>query len=905
MNDDVSAKSNISHYRIIAKIGAGGMGEVYRARDERLDRDVAIKLLPQDVAADEGRLRRFEQEAKATSALNHPNILTVYDIGEHNGASFIVSELLEGEELRDRLTEGPIPLRKTIDYAQQIVSGLAAAHERGVTHRDLKPENLFITRDDRVKILDFGLAKLREQPTSIGQGSEDATKKALTDPGVVMGTVGYMSPEQVRGQTVDHRSDIFSFGVILYEMLSGRRAFEGESVIETMHSILKEDVPDLDASAMRVPPAVEKLMRRCLEKKPDHRFHSAHDLGFALDAVASPTSSSGSGLTIAARSIDGPSAGAGDWKRYALWGAAALLLISTVVLAFLYAKRELPTAQTMRFSIAPPDKNYFVSGFALSPDGQSLAFVTRGPSGDTSLWIRSLASVDARQLGGTEDASFPFWSPDGKSIGFFAGGKLRKVDAAGGPPISLADATADPRGGTWMPDGTIIFAPNTLTPLQRVPAAGGKVSDLTTLNAEIGQTSHRWPSMLPDGKSFLYFGRGLVVERQGVYVASIDNPEPTFLVPSPVSGSYTEVDGNGYLLFVREGTLMMQRFDASNRALSGEATPLIEDILSFPGEVGPTAYTAVSAVAGNLVFRTGDQQTTRLTWYDRAGKLIEAINEPAGYHEPSISKDGGKVLYGRNEGESQQDVFLHDLVRGSRTRLTFDAASDSTGVLSPDETSVVFFSNRGETQGIYRKSTSGAGNDEPLWLDARSGTFPDSWSRDGKYIVCDKNGGPRTKVDLWILPTTPGEQPFPYLATEFEEAHAQFSPDGRWIAYTSNESGRAEVYVQSFPIGGGKWQVSTTGGDQAQWRSDGKELLYIAADNSLMTVAVSTSDSGIDVGRPTNLFAALIPGGGLTDDRNHFAVSPDGQRILLNNLVDTTFQQPLTLVLNWSREIQK
>ena len=900
----LSEGTKLGRYEIRSLIGAGGMGEVYRARDPKIGRDVAIKVLPSDFASNGERVDRLEREAQAAGSLNHPNILGIHDVDSQNGTYFVVSELLVGTELREMLDVGPIPLRKTIDYAQQIVSGLAAAHERGITHRDLKPENLFITKDDRVKILDFGLAKLREGPTNT-YGSEDATKKALTDPGVVMGTVGYMSPEQVKGLPTDQRSDIFSFGVILYEMLTGRRAFGGDSVVETMHSILKDDVPDLDESGPRVPAAVEKVMRRCLEKNPDHRFHSAHDLGFALDAVASPTSSTSSGLTSASRSLSAVSeTGPTNWHGRAAWAAAALFLISTLALGYLYYRRDEPHSQTMRFAIPPPEKNNFDSGFALSPDGRSMVYVARSSSGDTALWLRPLTSVDARQLPGTEGATFPFWSPDSRTIGFFAGGKLRKIDAAGGPPQSLADATSDPRGGTWTPDGTIIFAPNTLSPLMRIPASGGAVSEVTKLNTDIGQTSHRWPTMLPDGKHFLYFGRGGQVEKQGIYAVSIDNPEPTFLVPSPVSGGYTEAGGSGYLLFVREGTLMMQSFDAGNLALSGETIPLVENILSFPGEIGPTAYTAFSAAGGNLVYRTGDEQTTRLTWHDRDGKALEAINEVSGYHEPSLSKDGTKVLYGRNDEEGPQDIFLHDLSRGNTTRLTFDSVSDSTALLSPDETQIVYYSNRSANQGIYRKSSSGAGNDEPVWID-QMGAFPDSWSRDGKYIICDKNGGPRTKVDLWVLPMTGGEQPFPYIATEFEEAHAQFSPDGRWVVYTSNESGRPEVYVQSFPIGGGKWQISNGGGDQAQWRSDGKELFYVALDNSLMAVPIEVSGTGIDVGRPLLLFRTSIPLGGITDDRNNYAASQDGQRFLINTLADATSMQPLILVLNWAGEIKK
>lgn len=896
--------TTLGRYEIRSLLGAGGMGEVYRAYDPKIAREVAIKVLPADFASDSDRVERLEREAQAAGSLSHPNILGIYDIDSQDGTYFVVSELLVGEELRDRLNDGHIPLRKTIDYAQQIVSGLAAAHERGVIHRDLKPENLFITKDDRVKILDFGLAKLRESPTNL-HGSEDATRKALTDPGVVMGTVGYMSPEQVRGHAADQRSDIFSFGVILYEMLTGRRAFGGgDSVVETMHSILKDDVPEFEESAARVPPSVEKLMRRCLEKNPDHRFHTAHDLGFALDAVSSPTSSSGSGLTIAATALkDDAPVSRSSWLGYAAWGIAALCLIAAVGFATLYFRRGQTHVDAMRFAIPPPDKNLFNDGFALSPDGKSMAFIARGSLGETTLWVRSLNSVPPRQLSGTDGAVFPFWSPDGKTIGFFSQGKLRKIEAAGGPPQSLADTTADPRGGTWAPDGTIVFSPTTLSPLMRVSSSGGSVSEVTKLNESMAQSSHRWPMMLPDGKHFLYFGRGGAIEKQGVYAASLDDPEPKFIIPSQVAGSYTEADGIGYLLFVREKVLMIQRFDAAKLELSGDAVPLVERILAYPGEVGPTAYVAVSAAAGNLAYRTGDSQTTRLTWYDRGGKALEAINEPGAYHEPQLTSDGTKVLYSRNDTTGPQDVYLQDLVRGNTTRLTFDSASDSTAIFSPDGTQFVFFSNRGGKTGVYRKASNGAGDEVTVWIDP-NGIYPDSWSPDGKFVMCDRNGDAHTKVDLWLLPVDGGD-PILYLASEFEEGHAQFSPDGRWVAYTSNLTGKPEVYIESYPRGNGKWQISTTGGDSPQWRRDGKEIFYLAPDNNMMSVTINVTAAGVEASRPAILFPTSAPQGAITDDKNNFAVTADGQKFLINTLSNSTNAEPITLVLNWGAELKK
>lgn len=899
----ITAGTKLGRFEIRSLIGVGGMGEVYRATDPKIGRDVAIKVLPADFSADKDRVARFEQEAQAAGALNHPNILAIYDVDTQDGVLYVVSELLEGEELRARLDDGAIPLRKVTEYAQQIVSGLSAAHEKGIVHRDLKPENLFITNDDRVKILDFGLAKLREPDTNI-HGSEDATRRALTNPGVVMGTVGYMSPEQVRGLAVDHRSDIFSFGVILYEMLTGNRAFHGDSVVETMNAILKEDVDEFEDENRRIPPSFDKLMRRCLEKKPDQRFYSAHDLGFALEALSSPTTSSGSSLTTTAKALGDEPAAKSAWPGRLAWVAAALFLLTTVLMSVLYFRRVEPRSPAMRFTLGPPDKTSFAEASAISPDGQQVAFITVGAAGVTSLWVRPLAFPEPRLLAGTEGALFPFWSPDSRSIGYFAGGKLRKIDAGGGPSQTLAEASAtDPRGGTWAPDGTIVFAPNTLQPLMRVSSSGGPVSEVTKLDEEAGQTSHRWPSFLPDGKHFIYFGRGTQPERQGLYVSSVDSPGSKFLIAAGVTGTYSEAEGKGYLLFIRESTLMAQPFDARKLELSGEPVPIVQGVSCFPNDVGPTAYSAFSAGAGHLVYRTGDRQTTRLTWFERSGRALEAVTEPGDYHEPTLSADGKKLLFGRREGTGNQDIFLMDFSRGSTTRLTFTPGAEASSIFSPDESQVVFYSDRSGDGEFYRKASSGAGNDE-LVMTGMKTPYPDRWSRDGKYLLFEADDGPKTKFDLWILPMTGDPKPFVYLNSEFQEAHAQFSPDGRWVAYASDETGRSEVYVQSFPISGGKWSISTAGGDQPQWRGDGKELFYLAPDRTLMAVPIN-SGTTFDPGRPAVLFQTSVPQTGLTDDRNNYTPTQDGQRFIVNSLVDAANAQPLTVVLNWAADMKK
>jgi len=710
----------------------------------------------------------------------------------------------------------------------------------------------------------------------------------------------------VLGHSVDQRSDIFSFGAILYEMLTGMRAFGGESIVELMHAILKDEVPEAEDSGAKIPPALDKLMRRCLEKKPEHRFHSAHDLGFAIDALSMPTSLSGSGMTLAA-SAAVVGAKASPWRTRVPWAIAAFFLLALVVLSTFYFRKTEVRSETMRFSLAPPEKTSFTEAAAISPDGQQIAFVTISGSGVTSLWVRPNATVTPRQLAGTEGASFPFWSPDSRTLGFFAGGKLRKIEAAGGPIQTIADASVDPRGGAWMADGTIVFSPSTQSPLMRISSSGGAPTPATVLNAEIGQTSHRWPSLMPDGKHFVYFGRGGVTEKQGLYVGSIGSTESKFIIETSTMGGYAETEGKGYLLFVRESTLMAQPFDPARFELSGEAVPLVQGILSFPSEIGPTAFVSFSAVGGRLVYRIGDQQTTRLTWYDRTGKSMGNITDAGGYHEPVISLDGSKVLFGRggtsNESTTSQDIHVLDLSRGNTTRLTFTTGQEASSVFSPDGGQIVFYSNRDGNNSLYRKSSNGSGSDE-LLINGTASPYPCSWSRDGKYLLYEMDGGPRTKVDLWILPMVGDRTPILYLQTEFIEAHGQFSPDGRWIAYTSDESGRAEVYIQSFPISGGKWQVSNAGGDQPQWRGDGKELFYLAADRTLMSAAISGTSS-LEVGRPESLFQTAVPLTGITDDRNNFSPTQDGQRFVINSLADAENSQPLILVLNWAAELKR
>jgi eukaryotic-like serine/threonine-protein kinase len=601
--------SRVGPYQILSLLGAGGMGEVYRARDTKLGRDVAIKLLPASFYGDSDRLHRFEQEACAAGALNHPNILVIHHIDTHEGAPYIVSELLEGETLRKRMSGTSIAQRRVVDYASQIAHGLAAAHEKGIVHRDLKPDNIFITKDNRVKILDFGLAKLT-QPDGVQSQTEIPTRRVDTNPGVVMGTAGYMSPEQVRGQPLDHRSDIFSFGAILYEMLSGRRAFHGQTAADTMSAILKEDPPELSETNKTVPPALERLVNHCLEKNPEARFHSARDLAFAIEALSGSVATSTEAVAaqpFALRRL--------PRRELISWALAALFLLGGLTAVIVLLRRTPPTEkQLSRFYIYPPEKSTFAGATDfISPDGRKLVFNVTGPDGRQQLWLRSLDTLTAQPISGTEQATQAFWSPDSQFIAFFASGKLKKLDLSGGAVQTLADAQFA-RGGTWNRDGVILFASG--GGLLRISELGGAITQVTTIDASRPQNGHYWPHFLPDGHHFIYLARSTNREENGIYVGSLDSSETKLLVHSDAGAIYAPP---GYLLFARELTLLVQPFDAEKLQLSGEPTVVAEHV-----SYNPANGRVLSCVSDNgvLVYRNSDLGRLRLTWFDRSGKQL-------------------------------------------------------------------------------------------------------------------------------------------------------------------------------------------------------------------------------------------------------------------------------------------
>ena len=871
------------------------MGEVYLARDPKLNRDVAIKVLPADFSTDPERLRRFEQEAQAAGALNHPNILSIYDVETHDGSPYVVSELLEGETLREHLGGTALPSRKAVDYALQIASGMAAAHERGIVHRDLKPENLFVTNEGRVKILDFGIAKLTE-PADGGEAHTDLpTRKLSTDPGTVVGTVGYMSPEQVRGQRVDHRSDIFSLGAVLYEMLSGKRAFRGESAVETLNAILKEDPPELSESNSQINPALARVVAHCLEKSPGLRFQSAKDVAFALEALSGLSSSR---TTAAALPLQAERPKNRERLAWVVAGVLLLGLLAALPFAIAHLRRAPADERVLRLSLLPPENanmTRIVTAMAISPDGRRLAFVASF-EGREFLWVRPLDSLSAQALPGTEGvtgASPPFWSPDSRFIGFFAGGKLKKIEASGGPPQTLCDSSAS-RGGTWNRDGVIIFG-DTSGPLQRVSASGGEPVPVLALDESRLETSHRWPHFLPDGRHFLYFVRSGQTESRGVYVGSLDAKETKRLIPTAFNAAYAPP---GFLLFMRNETLMAQPFDAEKLELTGEPSPVAEHVAYNMG-LGRGAFSV--SENGVLAFRTGSGDRDQLLWFDRGGKQIGSLGAVGLYFSLWLSPDERQVAVERSDPQTgTPDIWLFDLARGIPSRFTTDPAGDTSPLWSPDGSRIVFSSSREGVRNLYQKMASGGGTEEVL-LKSREEKVADDWSADGQLIVYQVLN-PKTKWDLWVLPMSGDRQPFPFLQTEFNEWQSQLSPDGKWIAYISDESGSPEVYVQTFPISGGRVRVSTGGGNQPKWRRDGRELFYIAADRKLMAVDVKPGAT-FEAGVPRPLFDTRVLT--LTDFRNHYVVTADGQRFLICSTDEVTSAPPISVVLNWSAGLKR
>jgi serine/threonine protein kinase/Tol biopolymer transport system component len=864
----------IGNYQFLSLIGAGGMGEVYRARDTELKRDVAIKVLPDAFSRDPGRVARFQREAELLASLNHPNIAGIYALEEANGSRLLVLELIEGETLDQRINRGALPIEEALAIARTLCDALEAAHEKGVVHRDLKPANLKITRDGTVKVLDFGLAKAFSMDEHLDVSNP---RPADTVHGLVMGTPAYMSPEQAKGRRAGRSSDVWSFGTILYEMLTGRAVFDGETSGEILARVLEAE-PHWHRLPAGTPDNVRRLLRRCLEKDEKRRLRDMRDARLEIEDAESPQQTDG---TLALR--------AHKRKERVLLSVAALLALVTAVLG-MFAFRPSPPAPEMRSEINTPPTTRPES-LAISPDGQKIIFAA-AHQGQPCLWLRSLDGTLNGPLQGTENAFTPFWSADGRSIGFFADGQLKLIDIDGGSARTLTYVPADFLGGTWNSDGVILFATHN-SPILRIDATGGEPTAVTRVETPL-QNNHRVPHFLPDGRNFLYYVRG-APEVQGVYIGQLDRPETRRLLDANSGAVFT----SGHLLFVREGTLWAQSFDSKRLEMAGSPFPVAENVaVQFKTDIAAVA----AAAAGPIVYRTGSADVLRqFTWVHRSSQKLGTVGELIGgaADGPSLSPDGRRVAFDRQMNRNT-DIWLLEVARGVPTRLTFDMAPERAPVWSPNGEHIVFSSNRKGVSDLYLARTSNPG-DEKLLVASSQQKMALDWSTDGRYLLYrsrDARGH-----DIWVKPMEGDGKEFPIIRTSFDERDGQFSPDGKWIAYQSNQSGRDEIYVQAFDGLEGQVKeptpISTKGGVQARWARDGKELFYISLDGRLMAVPMRfpVTAQTVEPGEPIPLFATRVGRALQTISRQQYVVARDGRFLINNEIEEATL--PLTVILNW------
>jgi Tol biopolymer transport system component len=841
----------ISHYEVVSLLGAGGMGEVYRAKDTRLGREVAIKFTNTSFSD------RFEREARTIAALNHPNICTLHDVGPN----YLVMELVEGPTLADRIKRGALPLEEVLSIARQIADALEAAHEKGIVHRDLKPGNIKIKPDGTVKVLDFGLAKQIDGREGAG------TTMTATGQGVILGTAAYMSPEQARGNHTDRRADIWAFGVVLYEMLTGRQAFTGDTITDVLAAVVKTELDWTPA-----PERTQRLLRKCLEKDPERRLRHVGDFELLLE--------------------QGSQAPGTNHRRILPWAVAGVLAAAVLVLALGYLRRTRTDAPVLRLSIAPPDGATFNSYPAVSPDGRHLALVAT-TDGLNRLWVRDLDSLSAHLLAGTEGAAHPFWSPDSRHIAFFADKKLKKMDLVGGPAVSICDTGLLPLVGSWSRNGVIVF--NSDGVLSRVSAAGGRATELVVADPASSEIRPVFPWFLPDGHHFLYTVVSPQPEKAGIYVGDLDSKTPRKIVNTLSNAAYAPP---GYLVFRREQTLMAQPFDAATVQTIGDAFPIAQQIDYDPPRLNFGRF----SLSGNgvLAYISGNVREQQLTWFDRSGNTIGTLGDPGGIGLQEISPDGSKVAVPRFDAKtSKWDIWLYNLTGGGGApyRFSFNLLNNDDPEWSPDGKRLAFES--GPSYGpfkVYQKIVDGSAQEEVLDESVDADLL--DWSHDGRYIL-ELRSDPKTKSDLWVLPLFGDRKPFPYLHGEFDENMAKLSPDDRWVAYFSDETSRREIYVQSFPIPGHKYQVSVNGGYVPSWSADGKELFFTTPDQKLMAVKVKTGEK-FEAGVPKFLFQAHIGSNNIP----WYNVSKDG-RFLMAVPVGQSVSPPITVVVNWTEGLKK
>jgi eukaryotic-like serine/threonine-protein kinase len=911
----LAAGTKLGSYEITGAIGAGGMGEVYRARDAKLGRDVALKVLPQAFARDAERMARFQREAKVLASLNHPNIATIHGLEDSGTTHALVMELVEGPTLADRIRQGPIPIDEALRIAKQICEALEYAHERGIVHRDLKPANIKVTNDDAVKVLDFGLAKAIEgDPSSIDISSSPTMSRMATMQGVLLGTAAYMSPEQAKGKSVDRRADIWAFGCVLYEMLTGKMAFSGETVTDTLAAVIMKD-PDSSQLPPGTPARVRVLLQRCLQKDPKQRLRDIGDARISLDELLA-----GSPDAMLTGALE-PSSAAGSRSRQ-LWitrGVAAAFAVALAALAFAYFRENPGTpAALVRFEIPAP-QNIVSSAFGLSPDGRQLAFVGRAADGRGQIWVRPLDSLEARPLAGTETGGTiesVFWSPDSRYIAFPSvrsgaggSGELLKVDVSGGPTQKICDFTGNSTGGSWGPDGAIIFASG--SGLMQVSAAGGTAWPLTTVR---GLEEDAFPQLLPDGRHFLY--SHVVTERPDAttHIGSLDvapaRQDSKQLLPNGFGAVYVPSSNphKGQLLFLTAaGTLMAQPFDARKLQLSGEPIPLVQGFQGVNFSASSSGVLAYRTTAGGGLYR--------LAWYDRQGKMVEAGAAPSPYNSLALSPDGKRAFAFSTTLSGR--LWLVDLATNLTTPFTFPSAPageyGGDPVWSPDGSRVIFAANGGGfLASLYEKPVSGA-TDEHLILKSPDVKHPRSWSPDGRFLMYDAYNLNTGRAEIWALPVDGDRKPAPILKGGFNVGSAHISPDSHWMAYGSDETGRPEIFVREFSTNsaesnfvlGGQWQISTGGGVDPRWGSDGKELYYRALDGEVMVVEVVTKTT-FEPGLPRKLFQGpplLYPAG--ADAPSEWGITPDGKRFLFQVSAVQVAQAPFTVVLNWQAGLRQ
>ena len=883
----LTAGTKLGPYEVASPLGAGGMGEVYRARDTRLGRDVAIKVLPQHLSSNPEVRARFEREAKTISSLNHPHICTLFDVGREGDTDFLVMELVEGETLADRIAKGALPTPELLRLGIQIADALDRAHRAGVIHRDLKPGNVMLTKSG-AKLLDFGLARsigLASPASGSGVSMAALTQtptvaQPLTAEGAIVGTFQYMSPEQLEGKEAEAGSDVWALGCILYEMATGQRAFAGKSQASLIGSIMNATPPPISSISPLTPPALERLVRACMEKDADERVQTAHDVRLQLQWIAEAGSQAGVPAPVAARRRS---------RERLAWiaaGAAATVAAAALVIPRLGPKPAPP--QIMRFVVGAPSGAIILNDPAwitISPDGRLLVFLATDTSGTPALWVRPLAALAARRLEGTDNSNFPFWSPDSRNIGFFADGKLKKVAAEGGTAEAVCTAP-DARGGTWSKEGVIVFAPVASGPIARVSDDGGEVETLFTPDSSLKETGLRWPEFLPDGKHFLFVGLPSKEGSFNIYIGALGSRRRTRLLGSSVAPVYAPP---GYLLFVRNGRLTAQRFDARRLALQGKP--------QFLGEA-PQLSTSIGARAvsvsanGILAHPAAGLPNTRVVWLDHAGHEQGVLALPPGRWEGlSLSDDGQWLVVQRRSSPNESDLWMVEVARGVATRFTFAPSSETqSAVWSPDGKWVAYNSNRLGPLDIYRKSTAG-GDEEPLLQSSALFKNVIQWTPDGSSIIYNQPD-PETGWDIWRLPLDGDRKSAPIVRTRFNEYGGAVSPDGHWITYFSEESGKSEVYVQSYPEPGHKYQVSTAGGTGSTWSKDGKQILFASLDGNAMLADVETAPA-FKVERPRILFKYRQDAAGTT-------ATLDFSRFLMSVPAGEAAPPTITIELNWA-----